>query len=439
MTYDVFISYSRKDTAIADRICEAFDREGIKYFIDRRNIVGSEEYLRVLSDAIDESRIFLFLASENSYKAKFTGKEVAYAIDVKKKNVLLPYFIDKSEMPRHLRLSFADLNIRNIKEHPIEPTLVDDVLSLLGRSRRMPPTETLSPPKPPVKRLKPRRLYFYIAAAILVGVLIVLAIKQEKRPSPKVEKTEEERNNDGIRMDGDELVFLCDGTEYHYKMVYVDGGTYTMGCTFEQGDDCFKEEKPAHSVTVDSFYIGQTEVTQALWKAVMGSEPKIDYYGGWEDKYGRGANYPAYFISYGDVKTFINTLNSLTCKNFRLPTEEEWEFAARGGNSSWGYKYSGSDNPESVAWYSDNSGSKSHPVAQKQANELGLYDMSGNVYEWCISRWCSDYNSVRSDPTRVSRGGCWYGGARDCRVSSRNYDDPSGLYYYLGFRLALSR
>lgn len=429
MTYDVFISYSRKDTAIADRICEAFDRAGIKYFIDRRNIVGSEEYLRVLSDAIDESSIFLFLASENSYKAKFTGKEVAYAIDMKKKNVLLPYLIDKSDMPKHLHLSFADLNIRNIKEHPIEPTLVDDVLSLLGRSRRMPPTETLSPPKPPIKRLKPRRLYFYIAAAILVGVLIVLAIKQEKRPSPKVERTEEERINNEERMEVDDLVFLCEGDEYHYKMVYVNGGTYLMGASESDKEAC-RDEHPQHDVTVDGFYMGQTEVTQALWKSVMGSNPS----------YFDGNTLPVEQVSYNDVKEFISKLNSVTGKIYRLPTEEEWEYAARGGNNSRVYKYSGSNDLDSVAWYLGNSDSETHPVAKKNANELGLYDMSGNVWEWCSSFWCHDYSSPRLHAHHyVLRGGGWSYDVKGCRVSYRGHNWPSYCNNNLGFRLAMSR
>ena len=229
-----------------------------------------------------------------------------------------------------------------------------------------------------------------------------------------------------VRVDGNDLVFTCDGTEYRYKMVYVGGGSYTMGCTSEQGSDCFRDEKPAHAVSVSGFYMGQTEVTQALWKAVMGNNPS-----NW-----KGNTLPVESVSYSDCQDFINKLNSMTGKTFRLPTEEEWEFAARGGNSSWGYKYSGSDNLGSVAWYDGNSGSKTHPVAQKQANELGLYDMSGNVWEWCSSLWCSDYNSSRSGSDRVYRGGSWFSRGRGCRVSYRSDDDPSGRYDYLGFRLA---
>lgn len=252
---------------------------------------------------------------------------------------------------------------------------------------------------------------------------------QNNRPSSTTTSQQKK-----VRMEGDDIVCIVDGTEYRYRMVYVGGGTYTMGCTGEQGDDCSTYERPAHSVTVSGFYMGQTEVTQALWKAVMGSEPT--YNGGWTSGYGKGNNYPAYRVSYEDIKTFISKLNSLTGKTFRLPTEEEWEYAAHGGNSSRGYKYSGSDNIGSVAWYDGNSGSKTHPVAQKQANELGLYDMSGNVWEWCSSLWCSDYNSARSGSNRVFRGGGWLNDAGNCRVSARGSSVPSFRNSDLGLRLA---
>ena len=228
-----------------------------------------------------------------------------------------------------------------------------------------------------------------------------------------------------------------------FKMVAVQGGTFTMGCTSEQGSDCYSNEKPAHRVTVSDFSIGETEVTQALWKAVMGSEPTA--YGGWTSEYGRGDNYPAHMVSYDDiVNEFIPKLNRLTGKTFRLPTEAEWEYAARGGNKSKGYKYSGSNTPGSVAWYKDNSGSKTHPVKTKAANELGLYDMSGNMWEWC-SDWYGDYSSgsqtnpvgASSGSYRVLRGGGWRSSARYCRVSDRYYNNPDSRTYNYGFRLVI--
>ena len=232
----------------------------------------------------------------------------------------------------------------------------------------------------------------------------------------------------GVRMEGNTLVFTSDGAEHRYRMVYVGGGSYTMGCTSEQGDDCKDWEKPAHSVSVGSFYMGQTEVTQALWKAVMGSNPS----------HREGNNLPVEKVSWNDCQEFIRKLNSLTGRSFRLPTEEEWEYAARGGGSSRGHKYSGSNNLGSVAWYDDNSGSRTHPVGQKHANELGLYDMSGNVWEWCSSGWSDDYSSARSGSIRVVRGGGWSFSARRCRVSCRDNRALDHRLDYDGLRLVLS-
>ena len=220
-----------------------------------------------------------------------------------------------------------------------------------------------------------------------------------------------------------------------FKMVYVEGGTFTMGATAEQGSDALSDEKPAHSVTLSGYYIGQTEVTQALWKAVMGSNPSNR----------KGDDLPVERVSWEDCQEFVRKLNRLTDKTFRLPTEAEWEYAARGGSKSRGYKYSGSDNIGSVAWYEDNSGSRTHAVATKSPNELGLYDMSGNVWEWCQD-WYGDYSSsAQTNPSgpgsgsgRVNRGGGWGSVARHCRVSFRNYFTPSGRCRDLGLRLVLS-
>lgn len=218
------------------------------------------------------------------------------------------------------------------------------------------------------------------------------------------------------------------------NMVYVSGGTFTMGATSEQGINAYDEEKPAHRVTLASYYIGKYEVTQAEWKAVMDSNPS---------KF-KGDNLPVEHVNWNDCQEFIRKLNSLTGKNFRLPTEAEWEFAARGGNNSRGYKYSGSNDIHSVAWYSGNSNDRTHPVGRKSLNELGLYDMSGNVLEWCQD-WYGSYSSSSqtnstgpvSDSHRVIRGGAWSTDAKKCRVSLR-YDITPGLRCkFLGLRLAL--
>ena len=219
-----------------------------------------------------------------------------------------------------------------------------------------------------------------------------------------------------------------------FEMVEVRGGTFRMGATSEQGSDAWGGEKPVHSVTLSSYYIGKTEVTQALWKAVMGSNPSKFI----------GDNLPVEMVSWDDCQEFIRELNALTGQNFRLPTEAEWEFACRGGNNSRGYKYSGSNNLGSVAWYDGNSGNKTHPVGTKAPNELGIYDMSGNVWEWCAD-WYGDYSSgAQTNPTgpyggsgRVGRGGSWDFNVRICRSSLRIHSDPTDRNINLGLRLAL--
>ena len=205
----------------------------------------------------------------------------------------------------------------------------------------------------------------------------------------------------------------------NFKMAEVKGGTFFMGSP----SGGWSNERPVHQVTLDSYLIGQTEVTQALWQAVMGSNPSSS----------KGYNLPVENVSWNDCQTFIAKLNQCTGKNFRLPTEAEWEFAARGGNNSNGYAYSGSDNIDEVAWYNENSGGAYHPVGSKAPNELGLYDMSGNADEWC-SDWYGSYSSsAQTNPTgpesgksRVYRGGYRNSSASDCRVSCRNYSYPSG-------------
>ena len=219
------------------------------------------------------------------------------------------------------------------------------------------------------------------------------------------------------------------------EMVKVEAGTFMMGATSEMKDP-YDMEKPVHQVTLtNDYYMGKYEVTQALWEAVMGRNPS-EY---------KGDNLPVEQVSWNDCQEFISKLNSLTGRKFRLPTEAEWEYAARGGKKSRSYQYSGSSNISDVAWYDGNSGSKTHPVGTKQANELGIYDMTGNVWEWCLDWYGSYSSSSQTNPTgavsgssRVSRGGSWGLIARFCRLSIRNYITPDCRGDNLGLRLALS-
>ena len=239
---------------------------------------------------------------------------------------------------------------------------------------------------------------------------------------------------------GDRSVAFASGREtitvngVSFDMIKVEGGTFTMGATSEQGNEAYISERPAHQVTLSDYYIGETEVTQALWKAVMGRNPS----------YNKSNSNPVELVFWNDCQKFIKKLNKLTGRTFRLPTEAEWEFAARGGNKSKGYKYAGSNSIDNVAWYLDNSISTTHAVKTKSPNELGIYDMSGNVYEWCQDRNGSYSSNAQTNPkgpssgsNRVLRGGCWSSSAWSCRVSNRNYCSPRYRSSYYGLRLVL--
>lgn len=233
----------------------------------------------------------------------------------------------------------------------------------------------------------------------------------------------------------------------NFEMIFIEGGTFIMGCTSEQGGDCEDNEKPAHKETLSDFHIGKYEVTQKLWKAVMGADHNRSYNSGCEDC-------PVEKVSWDDAQEFIRKLNILTNKTFRLPVEAEWEYAARGGKKSKGYKYSGSNNIDEVAWYIDNYQKGefgTHPAGMKKPNELGIYDMSGNVWEWCNDWYTKEYthNGKTVHPgwpfpddtlffRRVLRGGSWGGSAKGCRVSYIDYDTENYSDEYGGFRLVLA-
>lgn len=220
-----------------------------------------------------------------------------------------------------------------------------------------------------------------------------------------------------------------------FKMVQVQGGRFNMGGTAEQDPILVEDDEwPIHVVTLSDYYIGETEVTQALWQEIMGDNPS---------GFTGDLNCPVERVMWIECQTFVEKLSEKTGIAFRLPTEAEWEFAARGGVYSHTYRYSGSDNIADVAWYGANSGNETHPVAQLQPNELGIYDMSGNVDEWCQD-WWGNYNmQYQEDPTgpddgenRVRRGGDWDGSTKGPRVSYRNYELPNIKWNYIGLRLA---
>lgn len=270
-----------------------------------------------------------------------------------------------------------------------------------------------------------------------INLLAVILLLAACTNSVKHSTAKGERAVTVVESDTDLIITIDDVT---FKMIRVDNGTFQMG-----SNEGFDREKPIHQVTLSNFSIGETEVTQELWKAVMGSNPSEF----------KGSKHPVENVNWYVCLAFIKRLNELTGKTFRLPTEAEWEFAARGGNRSNGYTYSGSNKIEDVAWYYHNCYDKgegspdygTHEVGIKVPNELGIYDMSGNVYEWCQD-WISPiyYScSTENNPTgpskgyyRVCRGGSWYrGDATVCRVAYRCSSSPKEKNSSIGFRLAL--
>lgn len=280
-----------------------------------------------------------------------------------------------------------------------------------------------------------------------------------------------------------ELYIKAEGVVF--KMIRVEGGTFTMGATPEQVD-AQEQDRPAHKVTLSTYYIGETEVTQELWNAVMANNPShfaptksnaqcsyenfvldakrlSEAYPGmvriptreeWDAVMspGRSMQQPVEWVSWNDCQEFCRRLSLITGKTFRLPTSAEWEYAARGGNKSKGYIYSGSNNPDDVAWYKDNAfdvgeGHRdygTHPVKSKKPNELGIYDMSGNVLEWCSDWWENYTAKAETNPQgpatgewKVLRGGQWGTYGREGRVSNRTNNHVGGKNDFTGLRIVL--
>jgi formylglycine-generating enzyme required for sulfatase activity len=217
-------------------------------------------------------------------------------------------------------------------------------------------------------------------------------------------------------------------------MVLVQGGSFKMGSN-QGGSD----EMPVHTVFLDDFYIGKYEVTQAEWYKIMPKDPSDRYFAGCD-------SCPVERVTWSHVQEFIEILNTRTGMNYRLPTEAEWEYAAKGGKMSKGFKYSGSNRYDSVAWTDGNSGNRAHPPGRKKPNELGICDMSGNVYEWCSDWYSPSYYKIspKENPAgpvdgekRVIRGGSWFFDRSGIRVTEREGANPDFRYGYIGFRLCL--
>ena len=471
--YDVFISSKSEDYSIAEKIYDFLISNKYSVFLASKELekLGEAQYSLAIDEALDNTHHMIVVASSlNNIQSRWVQYEWrTFSDDLKsgyKEGNLLTIIdasvVKLSDLPASLRhqqsfnfnewqnfilgyLPKSDLNSDSFKgdvQYKIRVNracwlyLDDEKIQQLEANKI---TKILLSEGEYLRRVEAidNKDVYEEKELILSGtskldnvVLDCRDLSKTLKSNINIEGDEFEKTK---KEDATDLVFNVNGVQFSMKR--VEGGTFTMGATSEQGRDACSDENPAHSVTLDSYYIGVTEVTQALWQAVMGSNLS----------YTKGNSLPVNNVSWDDCQQFIQKLNQLTDKTFSLPTEAQWEFAARGGNLSQGYKYAGSNILDEVAWYSGNSNGKTHLVAQKKPNELGLYDMSGNVWEWCEDWYgsCSEVPDIQYNPKgpssghlRVCRGGSFNYLAQYCRVFYRGaYSDIH--YQNLGLRLVL--
>lgn len=388
--YDVFISYSWLDKADADDIYNALSKAGISCFLDKN--LDNPDLWEVLVREIENCKIFLYLGSKNTAQARITPKELTYAINHKDRSCIYPYFIDDSDLPKVHEFLLADINWRKRSTFPIDTHLIPDLQKLLNQDPMEIPVKTLS---------------------------------------------------------GDMLPIVVGGQLF--RMIRVDGGSMMIGATPEQCEYAEHDEYPAHIISLNPYYISQYPITQDVWTAVMGYNKSFFRYQ--EDSKQRSiesnavaddemldnsGHYPVENISYDEALEFVRRLSRITNIRFDLPTEAEWEFAARGGRKSNCFRFAGSDNIDKVAWYKNNSQNSTHPVGEKQPNELGIYDMCGNVWEWTKTPAHSYATDIEPGGNMfIRRGGSWWHEERNCRVSRRFASDHSKKTSGLGMRVVI--
>lgn len=469
--YDVFISYSRKDYVDehknvipgneVSKIKDALTNAGISYWFDEKGIVSGEDYAAKIVKHIKASKIIIYISSEAANKSDWTRKEIACALMYKK--YVIPVLLDESPFHDSVMLRIVDLDRIDYYLNPQQGldklirsinTYLEDQQAIIARKvaddkRRQEELESQHRLKEEEQKRQKRidEIETEIAALESQKVENKKAILQKEQElklaqvdleeceskiqklQQKLQELQEPKTNIYLKEEvhSKDRVFSYNGVSF--KMIRVEGGG--MG----------------------TFYIGETQVTQELWQAVMGNNPS----------YFKGQNHPMACVSWNDIcgkdgtgtdpDCFLYKLNEGTGKEFRLPKESEWEYAAKGGNKSKNYTYAGSDNIDEVAWYWKNSGDKylegsdddwdwdtieknndkTHPVKQLAPNEIGVYDMSGNVWEWCQDLY---------DPKgskRVLRGGSWLNHPKFCYVDSRYDDSPDNNNINCGFRLALAK
>lgn len=372
--YDIFISYSHKDFDIAESICKALTEAGISCFFDIISI-ENPNFWDVLVKGIKNCKVFLYLGSKNTANAKITPKELSFAIECKEARFIYPYFIDDCKLPEVHKLMLSDINQRYMSRHPIATGLIPDLKSIISYDEVVPtPTQVLS---------------------------------------------------------GD--LFCVKVGSFPLEMIRVEGGSLELGATSEQIQFAESNEHPSFNVILPPFYISKYPIIQAVWEQVMGyNKSHFNHKSGYYD------SCPAEYLTHDEAIEFVRRLSRLTLIPFALPTEEEWEYAARGGQKSRGYKYAGSNDIDEVAWYRNNAGGTTHPVGEKKPNELGLYDMCGNVWEWTATPAHSyETETILGGNVFIRRGGSWWHEAKHSRVARRYVSDHSKKTGGLGLRVVI--
>jgi len=394
MNHNVFISYSSKDKQIADAICHTIEQYRIACWIAPRDVIPGAPYAKEIINGIKNCRIMVLIYSEYANASEHVCNEIDWAFHEGK--IIIPFLVDNTPMNEeinyYLRRKHWLIAYPNYEEKFY--SLVETIAGLLQI------------------RIEPN------------------SFQKEQTNTIQIRRSTNNENQDDLRIEK----ILTDPTlsELEISLCYMESGTFTRGDIWGDG---FEDERPLHEVFLSGYFIGRYPVTQSLWKKVMNTNPSFF----------KGDDHPVEQVNWYDTQEFIKRLNAMTGYMFSLPTEAQWEFAARGGIHSKGYKYSGSDDLNLVAWYDKNEKEQTRPVGQKKENEIGLFDMNGNVWEWCQD-WKGPYSDTlqinpqgpSSGEEKVCKGGSWGRNNQRCRISYRGDDKPNLIYYTLGFRLVLN-
>lgn len=474
---NVFISYSRHDYVdekgevipgnCISKIMEVLDKNGISYWIDKEGVYSGDEFKGLLSKAIMQADVFIFVSSVSSNNSKWTAKEINVAVYMGK--TIIPVRIDDSTYNPSVMLDLVGLDFINYKNNPILG--LRELVKSVKRNITQSDVDVIKI-KEEIKALEKEGEHLYAQQKRIMDNIIaqMRLIGEDHSPCPVCGESVEINKSfcpicgwayipfQSKKMDEKRLAKARDLWNKRFldtamneeppspdlprpiieligDMIEIEGGSFTMGATREQGEDAFDDEKPAHKVTLSTFSIGKFPITQDQWEAVMGNNPS----------YFKGEKLPVESVSWYDCQEFAKKLSEMTGMHFRLPTEAEWEYAARGGKKGKRYKFSGGHIIDQIGWYNDNSGGTSHEVGKKSPNELGLYDMSGNIWEW-VQDWKGDFTEEdQINPTgpetgieRICRGGGWNREIDRARVSYRGDDQPDLRYCSLGLRIACS-